>query len=208
MTNGLFGDKTPDTWKDLKLFQIATEQKISNKKVHNQNLLSLSYGKIKRKDINTSDGLLPANFDNYQIVQEGNIILRLTDLQNDHKSLRVGLATETGIITSAYLCLKIFGNHYPKFFYYVLHNYDVAKKFYGMGSGVRQSLGYKDIRRIKIFVPPLWEQKEISDYLDAECSRIENLIEALKKEISLVEELRKSLISEVVTGKIDVRELI
>lgn len=134
--------------------------------------------------------------------------MRLTDLQNDHKSLRIGLATETGIITSAYLCLKIFGNNYPKFFYYVLHNYDVAKKFYGMGSGVRQSLGYKDIRRIKIFVPPLWEQKEISDYLDAECTRIENLIEALKKEISLVEELRKSLIAEVVTGKIDVRELV
>ena len=208
VTHGIFSDKTPDTWQNVKLFQIATEQKISNKNVHNQNLLSLSYGKIKRKDINTHGGLLPESFDTYQIVHEGNIILRLTDLQNDHRSLRVGLVTETGIITSAYLCLKILGNNYPKFLYYVLHNYDIAKKFYGMGSGVRQSLNYKDISRLKFFLPPLWEQKEIADYLDWKCGKIENLIEALKKEIELVRELQKSLIAEVVTGKIDVRELI
>ena len=208
VTHGIFSDKTPDTWQNVKLFQIATEQKISNKNVHNQNLLSLSYGKIKRKNINSTNGLLPANFDNYQIVHDGNIILRLTDLQNDHRSLRVGLVTETGIITAAYLCLKILGNNYPKFLYYVLHNYDIAKKFYGMGSGVRQSLNYKDISRLKFFLPPLWEQKEIADFLDWKCGKIENLISALKKEIELYKELQKSLIAEVVTGKIDVRELI
>ena len=54
----------------------------------------ISYGKIIRKDINTTDGLLPASFDTYQIVEEGNIVMRLTDLQNDHKSLRVGLVKE------------------------------------------------------------------------------------------------------------------
>lgn len=91
----------PADWEVRMLFQEATEQSISNKTVHNQNLLSLSYGKIINKDINKTDGLLPASFDTYQIVHDGNIILRLTDLQNDKKSLRVGLATQTGIITSA-----------------------------------------------------------------------------------------------------------
>lgn len=43
----------PEHWDELMLFQVASEQKISNKTVHHQNLLSLSYGKIKRKDINT-----------------------------------------------------------------------------------------------------------------------------------------------------------
>lgn len=204
----MFEVKIPERWQKMMLFQVATEQKISNKNVHHQNLLSLSYGKIKRKDINTHGGLLPNSFDTYQIVHVGNIILRLTDLQNDHKSLRVGLVTETGIITSAYTCLKLQGNIFSKFLYYVLYSYDVKKMFYGMGEGVRQSMGYKDIRRIKISLPPLWEQKEIADYLDVECAKIENLIEAIQKEILLVEELRKSLISEVVTGKIDVRELI
>ena len=62
--------------------------------------------------------------------------------------------------------------------------------------------------RLPFFLPPLWEQKEIADFLDWKCGKIENLIEALKKEIELYKELQKSLIAEVVTGKIDVRELI
>jgi type I restriction enzyme S subunit len=103
----------PEHWKVLYLSQTATEQSISNKDIRNQNLLSLSYGKIINKDINTTDGLLPASFDTYQIVHNGNIILRLTDLQNDHKSLRVGLVTQTGIITSAYTCLLPRRNKVP-----------------------------------------------------------------------------------------------
>ena len=44
---------------------------ISNKFVHHQNLLSLSYGKIVQKDIKANKGLLPASFDTYQIVKDG-----------------------------------------------------------------------------------------------------------------------------------------
>jgi type I restriction enzyme S subunit len=46
-------------------------------------------------------GLMPESFNTYQIVKSGDVILRLTDLQNDKRSLRVGLAKEGGIITSA-----------------------------------------------------------------------------------------------------------
>ena len=65
--------------------------------------MSLSYGKIKRKSIDATAGLLPESFDGYNIIERDDIVLRLTDLQNDHKSLRVGRTTERGIITSAYL---------------------------------------------------------------------------------------------------------
>jgi len=65
----------------------------------------LSYGNIIRK-ANVDEGLVPASYETYQIVDNGNIILRLTDLQNDHNSLRTGLVKERGIITSAYTCLK------------------------------------------------------------------------------------------------------
>ena len=36
----------------------------------------LSYGKIKRKDIDSPDGLLPASFDGYNIIEDGDIVLR------------------------------------------------------------------------------------------------------------------------------------
>ena len=126
----------PEHWNVHYLFQKAKEHFISNKTVHHQNLLSLSYGKIVQKDINTTEGLLPESFDTYQIVEEGNIVLRLTDLQNDHKSLRVGFVTQEGIITSAYECLEVMSNSYfPKYLYYQLHSFDIKKMFYGMGGG-------------------------------------------------------------------------
>ena len=197
----------PEHWDELMLFQVASEQKISNKTVHHQNLLSLSYGKIKRKDINTKGGLLPASFDTYQIVNNGNVILRLTDLQNDHKSLRVGLATETGIITSAYTCLKPRDNILPEYLYLMLHAYDVSKVFYGMGGGVRQSIGYADIRRMTIPLPPMDEQQAIVDYCYAEQEKIEKLIDSLNDEIAYIQELRIRTISDLVTGKVDVRNV-
>ena len=44
-------------------------------------------------------GLVPESFETYQIVNPGDIVLRTTDLQNDHTSLRVGMVRDRGIIT-------------------------------------------------------------------------------------------------------------
>ena len=62
------------------------------------------------------------------------------------------------------------------------------------------------INQYKIQLPPLEEQQAIADYLDKETSKIDLAINKLKEEISLLEESKKALISEVVTGKIDVRD--
>ena len=85
------------------------------------NLLSLSYGKIVRKDINTNDGLLPASFNTYNIIEAGDIVIRPTDLQNDKRSLRTGLAKERGIITSAYIALMPIMPVNTGYFHYLLH---------------------------------------------------------------------------------------
>ena len=198
----------PEHWEEKMLFQCVSEQTISNKIAHNQNLLSLSYGRIINKDINTTSGLLPASFDGYQIVHNGNVILRLTDLQNDHKSLRVAFATQTGIITSAYTCLKSRNNMIPEYLYFLLHSLDVCKVFYGMGGGVRQSIGYNDIRRMLIVLPPIEEQEGIVTYCRQEGEKIDQLINGIKYEISLVQELRTKTIADLVTGKVDVRNII
>lgn len=200
-------NQIPGHWSVLYLSQTATEQKISNKDFNNQNLLSLSYGKIINKDINKTDGLLPTSFETYQVVHDGNIILRLTDLQNDHKSLRVGLATQTGIITSAYTCLLPRESISPEFLYLLLHSYDVCKVFYGMGGGVRQSISYKDIRKLFIPVPPLEEQIQIAEFCKNRSKFIENFIVNIEKEILLLTEYRTRLISDVVTGKVDVLDI-
>ena len=96
----------PADWETRNVFQLFTQVKNKNTDLQEQNLLSLSYGRIKRKRINTTDGLLPESFDGYNIIEAGDIVLRLTDLQNDQTSWRVGLATERGIVTSAYLTIR------------------------------------------------------------------------------------------------------
>lgn len=199
----------PTHWKTKVLFEVAAEQSNSNKTVHNQNLLSLSYGKIVNKDINTMEGLLPASYDTYQVVDDSNIILRLTDLQNDKRSLRVGIATQTGIITSAYTCLKARGDYMlPHYLYLLLHSYDICKVFYSMGGGVRQSIGYGEIKRMSLPIPPTDEQQKIVDYCYALRADIDKMIAEVKREIIFITEYRTRMISDVVTGKVDVRDIV
>lgn len=196
----------PEHWETRTLSQMARVHFISNKNVHHQNLLSLSYGKIVCKDINTTEGLLPASFDNYQIVEDGNIVLRLTDLQNDHKSLRVGLSTQEGIITSAYLAIEAFTGILPKYLYFLLHSIDVKKVFYSMGNGLRQSLNWTELRKLKCIVPPILEQQAIVNYIEAKLSKIESCMADLQAEIDYLKEFKQRLISDVVTGQICVAE--
>ena len=194
----------PEHWNIHFLFQKAKEHYISNQNVHHQNLLSLSYGRIIQKDINTTEGLLPESFDTYQIVENENIVLRLTDLQNDHKSLRVGYVTQEGIITSAYECLEVMSGYSPKYLYYQLHSFDIRKMFYGMGGGLRQNLNYNELKKIRIAVPPFEEQKAIVEYIENRVSSIDVQISSIEKQITNLNEYKQSLISDVVTGKVKV----
>ena len=75
----------PEHWEIHPVYKYFDERKNSNYALKEQNLLSLSYGKIIRKDINTNGGLLPASFNTYNIVERNDIIIRPTDLQNDKK---------------------------------------------------------------------------------------------------------------------------
>ncbi|MBB3265529.1 hypothetical protein FHW79_003158 [Azospirillum sp. OGB3] len=98
--------EVPDGWTLVPLYSVATECDQLNKGMIEDNLLSLSYGRIIRKDINSNDGLLPSSFETYQVVDKDEIVLRLTDLQNDQRSLRSAIVNERGIITSAYTAIR------------------------------------------------------------------------------------------------------
>ncbi len=90
----------PEGWNVFPTFRVFNEQKVCNDLGQITNVLSLSYGRIIRRDVEKNFGLLPESFNTYQIVKPNNLILRLTDLQNDKRSLRVGQVEEEGIITS------------------------------------------------------------------------------------------------------------
>ena len=109
--------------------------------------------------------MLPESFETYQIVDPGNIVLRLTDLQNDKRSLRQGLVHERGIITAAYDAVEVGACGDPRFWAYALLALDLAKYYYSLGGGVRQSLKFKDFPNEWIGVPNLPTQRAIADFL-------------------------------------------
>ena len=189
----------PDNWDIHPLYCFFDERVNKNILGNEQNLLSLSYGKIKRKDINSSEGLLPNNYNSYNIVDKGDIVIRPTDLQNDKRSLRTGLVEERGIITSAYIALKPKKNIFSKFFHYVLHIYDVEKVFYNMGNGVRQGLNYDEFSKLLMIVPPMEEQERIAEFLDKKCGEIDGLIADIKTQVQTLEQYKRSVITEAVT---------
>lgn len=189
----------PWAWKMNTIAQIFLQVKCKNTGLQEKNLLSLSYGKVKRKSIDTVEGLLPESFDGYNIIEKDDIVLRLTDLQNDHTSLRVGLAEERGIITSAYLTIRNRSNFCPKYLYYYLHSFDIAKGFYGMGAGVRQGLNWDGVKWLKILAPSVPEQERIAAFLDAECAEIDAVLEKTRASIEEYKKLKQAVITQAVT---------
>ncbi|MCU1790630.1 hypothetical protein CUU54_17485 [Pectobacterium polaris] len=188
----------PEDWKSVPFYTVASESKLSNKGMIEDNLLSLSFGRIKRKSIDTQGGLLPASFETYQIVNENDIIFRLTDLQNDKRSLRSAQCTERGIITSAYVAVTPSAIR-PRYLHYLMRAYDETKVFYNLGAGMRQSLKYDELKRLPILLPPELTQQAIEKFLDRETQRIDSLIEEKQTFIKLLKEKRQALITHVVT---------
>lgn len=196
--------KIPASWDMHPVYYYFGERKHKNSLGEEQNLLSLSYGNIIRKDINTREGLLPESFNTYNIVEAGDIIIRPTDLQNDKRSLRTGLVREHGIITSAYIDLMPVRNINTEYYHYLLHAFDVMKVFYNMGNGVRQGLNFSEFSRLMVFEPSLAEQNSIVDYLNDKCEQINTVISEKQDQLATLDAYKKSTIYEYVTGKKEV----
>lgn len=72
---------------------------------------------------------------------------------------------------------------------------------------IRASLGQNLLKELSVLVPPEEQQKNIADYLDIKCVKIDTLIAHINKQIQTLVEYRTRLISDLVTGQIDVRSI-
>lgn len=199
MNEALWERNLPDDWSVVPLFATVTLLAESNRGMLEDNLLSLSYGRIVTKDITTNDGLLPESFETYQIVERGDMVCRFTDLQNDQRSLRTAVACERGIITSAYLAMRPHGALDGRYFDYLFRAYDQSKAFYSFGGGVRQSLKFADVRRLPVVLPPVATQRRIADFLDRETAQIDAVIAKQAELVGLLGERRAAVIAHAVT---------
>ncbi len=193
----------PAHWQRLPGRACYQEKKTPNTGLRETAVLSLSYGQIVVKPPEKLFGLVPASFETYQIVEPGDIIVRPTDLQNDWNSLRFGLSHHRGIITSAYMCLRTQPAVLREYGHLLLHAYDLKKVFYGLGSGLRQNLDWRDFKYLPCLVPPLDEQQAIVRYLDHIDRRVRRYIRAKQRLLALLHEQKQAIIHQAVTRGLD-----
>ena len=195
--------EVPRHWTVLPAFGAFKPNKARNIGMKEKTVLSLSYGRIVIKPAEKLHGLVPESFETYQIVDPGDIVLRTTDLQNDHTSLRVGMVRDRGIITSAYLALRALTGVSPDYCFQFLNVWDSSKAIYGYGSGLRQSLDFSHFKMIYTSVPPPAEQAAIVHFLDWANGRLERAIRAKRKVIALLNEQKQAIIHRAVTRGLD-----
>ena len=188
----------PSHWSMQPGLAVLQENRRKNDGLIESRVLSLSYGRVVVKPVEKQRGLVPDSYEGDQILDPGDIVVRPTDLQNDQTSIRVGHVKDHGIITSAYIGLRPTGGWSDSYAYLYLTVVDSSKRIYGMGSGLRQQLGWSDLKRMPCLVPPAEEQAAIVKYLAHASARIDKTIAAKRSLISLLEEQKRTAVSEII----------
>lgn len=205
-SNSFWSSRIPSHWQVQPGLAVLQENKRKNSGLIEAQVLSLSYGKVVVKPAEKQRGLVPESYEGYQVLGPGDIVVRPTDLQNDQTSIRVGHVKNRGIITSAYIGLRPSRDWSDSYAFLYLTVIDSSKRIYGMGSGLRQQLGWWDLRRMPCLVPPAEEQAAIVKYLAHANERIDSAIRTKRRIIALLQEQRARTIDDLVTGRGESRQ--
>ncbi|MEZ3494912.1 MAG: restriction endonuclease subunit S [Lachnospiraceae bacterium] len=195
----------PDDWNMRKMKYIFKIQKyIAGEEGHT--VLSITQKGIKPKDLSKNEGQLAESYSNYQLVHIGDFAMNHMDLLTGW----VDVSKYEGVTSPDY---RVFGlidkdNYCSQYYLYLMQMCYTNRIFYGLGQGVsglgRWRLQADKFLNFSITVPSYEEQQEIANYLDKKCSAIDELIAKKEQYLSEIENYKKSLIYEYVTGKKEV----
>ena len=118
---------------------------------------------------------------------------------------KVGLLSIDTTTNQACCVLPITENIYNRYTFYVMQSSKMSLISKSVGGG-QPNISQTIIKEHKIPVPPLHEQQAIASYLDSKTSKIDSVIKSLEVQLNDLNALKQSIISEAVTGKIDLRE--
>ena len=199
----LLSDETPSHWKIVRnknIFESHYEAVSSRKNIP---LLSLTTEGVILRDISTGKGKFPKDFEMYNVVYPNNIIFCLFDL--DETPRTVGLCYNYGMITNAYTIFKIKNTVLPEYitnYYLAVDNIKALRPYY---SGLRKVVQSNRFNSIQIPLPPIEEQQEIVEYIEAATTKADKMIVELTSHVESMKEYKQRLIADVVTGKINVQ---
>lgn len=196
--------KLPVSWTETKLKHILQKQRRDVKE--NADLLICSNSGEVRIRGDEKIGLVASDDTIYQGVKKGDLLIHGMDTWHG----AIGISNYDGMCTPVvHVCTctqsKRFGAYYLKMMAY-------TKVFKAISNGVRQNTSdfrsWDKVGNLLIALPSFEEQEAIADQIDTCLSNIAQAKEKISQEIILLEELKTKLISDVVTGKIDVRDVV
>ena len=194
-------NKIPSHWTEIPNRCFLTELKNKvGKNSSKYTLLSLTKNGVIIRDLSEMKGKFPAEFDSYKIVNKGNLILCLFDIEETPRT--VGLSKFKGMITGAYNVLKI-ENVNPQFITYFYIALDNTKELRSLYRGLRKTIKIGKFLSIKTPIPPIDEQDKIVSFIEYKEKQINKLIKKQKKLIKLLKEQKSVIINEAVTKGID-----
>ena len=166
-----------------------------------EDVISLTVNGVVKRDL-TAGGKMPTSFDGYQYVEPNDLLLCLFDI--DVTPRCVGVVRDYGVTSPAYSRFVMHDGYYNAYYDYLLRMIDDNKVFVHLSKNLRSSLTESDFGAIKTCAPPLAEQKCIAAFLDVRCDEIDALIAKKQQYLTEIENYKKSLIYEYVTGKKEV----
>ena len=197
----------PSDWDMRKVKYIFKIQKdIVGEEGHT--VLSITQKGIKPKDLSKNEGQLAENYSNYQLVHIGDFAMNHMDLLTGW----VDISKYEGVTSPDYRVFQIINKDscHGKYYLYLMQMCYTNRIFYGLGQGVsglgRWRLQADKFLNFTITMPDYEEQKEIADYLDNKISEIDKIIQKKEQYLAEIENYKKSLIYEYVTGKKEVPE--
>ncbi|WP_316348350.1 restriction endonuclease subunit S [Desulfuromonas acetoxidans] len=121
-----------------------------------------------------------------------------------------GVSPLDGSVSVINIVLKPRKNFYGGYLHHLFRSYRFIEEFYRNGRGIVDDLWttkYSVMKAIEFAFPPtIEEQQTIADYLNEKTAKIDQIVDAIQDQVKLLKELRKTLINDVVTGKIRVSE--
>ena len=192
----------PCDWKVLASKWLMRKTKTIREKYSGESVLSLTTKGVITRDIDNPSGKMPATFDGYQFVEAGNLLMCLFDI--DVTPRCIGLIKNDGVCSPAYSQFKLNGLADAEYYYYYYLSLDYTKELLHLAKNLRHSLTEEQFGAIPTVLPPMETQKEIAAYLNKKCADIDRVLEIKQAKIEKLEQYKRSLIYEYVTGKKEV----
>ncbi len=197
----------PQNWSTIKLRRILSPVSIKN--CPDMQLLSVvrEQGVIIRDTENkeSNHNYIPDDLSNYKVVRKNQFVInKMKAWQGSY-----GVSEYDGLVSPAYFVFNVNFNNL-EYFHYAIRSKVYVNFFAQASDGIRVGqwdLDMQKMKEIPFIVPSEEEQVEIVRYIKKEHKKLDVSIEKWKSKIELLKEYRTRLISDVVTGQVDVRDI-